>query len=345
MTYFEILNELLACPSVSGAERYACARLDALLSRVFDEVRSDPVGNTYGIRRSARPDAPTLLIDAHFDTIGMVVTGHLSDGFLTIAPVGGLDLRVLQGAEVTVCGRREIYGIVTSTPPHLRDPKSRDTLETVDKLLIDTGCATSSLKVDAPVGTTVTFRAPVLTMQNRVIASPSLDNKACGAAAIAAVASLPSAPLCHTVVLLSACEEIGGFRGAKTGTYRVDPDYAVVLDSNFAAAPRVSEEDAIRMGEGPSVSLSSVTDRSYTKNVLALARGENIPLQVVCEPMNVGTNGNIVPLVRYGIPTVNMSLPLGNMHTYAETISLSDADALVRLLACLMMHPTAGKEN
>lgn len=114
------------------------------------------------------------------------------------------------------------------------------------------------------------------------------------------------------------------------------PDFAIVTDVNFAKTPGVSETEGGKFGGGPMLSLSAVTDRNLTKKIIAAAEENNIPLSKVVEPTNTGTNANTLVFSREGIPTAVLSLPLGNMHSYSEALSLDDAEKYVELVKIIV---------
>ena len=205
-------NEILAlCSvmSVSGFEPRATQVLRQMVGGHFDRTVTDAVGNHVFFKQCNDPSAPTVLIDAHFDEIGMVVTKHLDNGFLKLTNVGGLSPSVLQGADVVIYGREEIRGVITSTPPHLRSG-TEDRLPDLEELMVDTGYPTEELKVIAPVGTPVGFAPSYRTLGESCLAGKSFDNKACAAIAAYAVvlyhlgARQPVIDSCTTILSVTA---------------------------------------------------------------------------------------------------------------------------------------------
>ncbi|MBO5788978.1 MAG: hypothetical protein J6R42_03425 [Clostridia bacterium] len=332
-SYLSLLEALTECVSISGTETKDKDKIISILSPYFDRVEVDRLGNTIATLSCGKTNAPVLLIDTHFDQIGLLVTDRKEGGFLSVTSIGGLDTRILPAMDVTIHGKKELFGVITSTPPHLRKAEDADKLSPVDELLIDCGVLdTERLKELVPIGSPVSFRVPFTKLQNGRVAGVGLDNKACCAAGILFASMVDKSALCCDVVLLlSSFEEIGG-KGAVVGTYTISPDLAIVLDVNFAKAPGIDSKESIRMGEGPSVSLSVLTHRGLSKRVIALAKENEIPCQTIVEVGNLGTNGNNIPLQREGVPTVNMSLPLSSMHTASEIVAECDGEALAKLL-------------
>ena len=338
-TYEKWLDLLTNCMSISGFERTHAHTLLPHLEAIADKVSVTRLGSILVEKKCKKENAPTWLIDAHFDQIGMVVTGHKEGGFLSISNIGGVDARILPASDVTIHGEQTLFGVVISTPPHLQKPGDKDKLTPLTDLLIDTGYDKETIEKLAPLGTPVSFRGGLQKLLNDRVAGFGLDNKACGAAALAALEQMDTENLqCNVVVALSSFEEVGG-KGAVAGAVEVAPDFATVVDVNFASAPGVSAEDAIKMGEGPSISHSAIVDRKFTKKVIAFASEKELPLQEVVEVNGLGTNGNTIPLQLCGIRTVNMSLPLTSMHTATEIISMQDGANMARLLASMAQAP------
>jgi endoglucanase len=292
----------------------------------------DGVGNHVLIKRSGKKNAPLVLVDAHFDEIGMMVTEVCEDGFLRITSIGGLSPTVLQAADVIVYGRKTVRGVIISTPPHLRSGRE-DELPDVGDLMIDTGYSKEEMEQIAPAGTPVGFAPVYGELLNGILAGKSFDNKACAAVALTAVSHTPREALAADVaVLLSAFEETSRIGGAGPATFGLDPDYAMVIDVNLARVPDVPKAETVPLGKGVSLSASAATDRALTKATRRLCQEKELAHCIVAAPCSTGTNAATVNLVRGGVPVVDVGLPLRSMHTYNEVISLADAETLCRLV-------------
>ena len=332
----EKITELCSLMSVSGFEKRAKAELYALLGKDFDEVRTDPVGNHIFVKRCGKEGAPTLLVDAHFDEIGMLVTEVCEGGFLRFCSMGGLSLSVLQAADVVIYGRETIRGVIISTPPHLRSDKG-ETLAHIDELMIDTGYSKEALEKIAPVGTPIGFLPVYSDLVGGRIAGKSFDDKACAAVCAAAIADTAREELSANVCLmLSSMEETSRLGGISPAVNAIQPDYAMVVDVNLAKVPDTPKSETVPMGGGISISVSAATDRALSLAVEELCRREEIAHTVVAAPCSTGTNAPTVNLSGSGIPVVDIGLPLANMHTYNEVIDLSDCEALYRLVAAFI---------
>ena len=123
--WIKVLSSLM---SVTGFEDYDAQKIRSLTDGIFDEYRIDAVKNQILIKRCGRPNAPRILVDTHFDEIGMYVTDVKAGGFLTVTNVGGLDTRILEGADVVIYGEQPILGVIAAFPPHLADEKNKEKL-------------------------------------------------------------------------------------------------------------------------------------------------------------------------------------------------------------------------
>ena len=343
----EFTLTLASLMSITGHTRRSKEKLTELVSPYFDEIRETRLGCYHLIRKCGKENAKKILIDAHFDEIGMLVTEIKEGGFLTVTSVGGLDTRILQASEVIIYGEgKEIYGVVGSTPPHLQKPGESGKLREITELLIDTGYSKEELEKYVSIGTPVGFRPIYTRLRNGRVAGKGFDDKACAAAAIAAIADIPADELWGDVyVQLSNYEEAGGFMsGAQTGAYEINPVCAVVADVDLASTPDTKKSETVPLDGGVSISCGPITDKRLSKLLRELADAKEIKNQMSVTAGGTGTNTMVINLVRNGIPTVDIGLPLRSMHTSNEVISMNDAAAMRDIIALFVTSPEIEKE-
>ncbi|MBQ3063892.1 MAG: M20/M25/M40 family metallo-hydrolase [Clostridia bacterium] len=337
----DFIIEIAGLMSVTGSEGYDAAALDVQLSG-FDEQYVDAVGNRVYIRRCGREGAPRILIDTHFDEIGMLVTDIKEGGFLSVTGVGGLDARTLASARVRIYGDKVIDGVMGSTPPHLAGKEKK--LQGADKLLVDTGYPKEELEKIVRIGTPVGFAPEYRTLAGGRIAGKGFDNKACAAIAAKAMMELPRDALAGDVyLLLSVREETGKYGGVSPAVLAINPDYAMVIDVNLGFMSGADKRACVEMGKGPSLARSAIVDRRLTKALEDICDKQGIPWQISVEPKRTGTNTEELCLVGAGVPTADVGLPLTSMHTYNEALDLRDAEALCRLVAAFASDKTIGE--
>lgn len=329
---YEIIEKLVSVMSVSGYEERGREELLSFFSPVFDEYIPHSSGTHVFVKRCKKENAPRLMLDTHFDEIGMIVTGILDGGFLSVANIGGLDRRILPAAEVTIYGREELYGVIVSTPPHLQSAGDSKKTPKISDIRIDTGYSEETLEKLVDIGTPIGFAEKTAMLSGTRITSRSLDNKICCAAAYLTAASLVADEMeADLYVTLSSREEATMADGCSSAAYAIKPDFAIVCDVTFATTPGVKSDESGKFKGGPVISLSAVTDRPFTDNVIELCKKHDIPYSITVDATNTGTNATMLTLVGDGIPTAVVSIPIGSMHTYNETAELCDLENTAKL--------------
>lgn len=336
---YELVEKLTAFPAVSGFEDMALDDLSGYIEslNLFDEIGKTPVGSFYGIIRCGKPNSPLVLCDAHFDTVGFIVTEICEGGFLRIAPIGGIAAKILPSAQVNVYGKETFKGIFASNPPHLQEAgESEKKMEVTDQF-IDTGLPLERLKELVRVGTPVGFPCELQKLIGGNLAGAGFDDRLCGAAILRGLMMLDKSKLAVDVAFQFSGEEETGYKGAMTSTYHLNPDKAIVVDVTHAyvhGAPKIF--DRVHAGKGCDICFSPQTNRSFTKFAVSVAEKEGIPYQLSAAPIRTGTNSNAVQTTRAGIPTFLVSIPLKNMHTMSEIVNMNDALNTSRLISAVL---------
>ena len=337
--------KLCSCMSVTGFEYRVADFLAREYGSLFDSVECDGVGNYIFIKRCRKENAPKIMVDTHFDEIGFVVCEILEGGFLRFTNVGGTDRAIMQGADVIIYGKEQIRGVISSVPPHLREGDGK--LPTIDKMLIDVGLGYTKTELEelVCVGTPVGFAPVYSELLNNKIVGKSFDNKACAAMAIRALSELDASDLAGDIYLTLSCREESAKRGgAYVCANRIKPDYALVIDVNLANAPDVSSRESVKMDGGISISVCSATDRALTRRSAELCEKKGLDYIIKAEASSTGTNAVCVNLASFGIPVVDVGLPLRNMHTYNEVISLVDCQTLCNFIKAFVGDADIAKD-
>lgn len=337
----EIFEQLKSIVTVSGNERVKTKEIEkiSLDFLASDKVKSEVCGDGSVILRldSEKKDAPTLLLDAHIDTIGLIVAEILEGGFLRFASVGGIDRRILTGAKVEIHGKEKVKGIFSSVPPHLC--KGADNkLPEFSEFLVDTGLTKQELEENVRIGDFATFCGETIPLLNGRIASAHLDDKICCSTILCAIKEIVHKGRdtgCNVVVLLSVGEETNGM-GARSASFRVSADGAVALDVNFAKDAGVPEYQSSKIGNGAMISRSAVTDIRMTDILIDSAEKVNAKFKVIAEVDTTGTNADTIEISNLGTPCAVLSVPISYMHTPCETCSLSDTLEVVKILVSLI---------
>ncbi|MBR6786033.1 MAG: M20/M25/M40 family metallo-hydrolase [Clostridia bacterium] len=324
-----MLEALCSAKGVSGAENEAAAVASQMLEK-YMPVSVDALGSVTG-RKEGR--GAHILLDAHLDQIGLIVTAVDEIGFLKFAKCGGADRRVLAAAEVTVHGKEKLFGAVISTPPHLAKPEEASKALPFDEMAIDIGMTKEEAEKLVSPGARVTFNGGYLRLMGNRIRSPSVDDRAGVAAVLRCLEILEEKNVdCNLSVMFSSQEETGG-SGAQTASFAAQPDEAIAVDVSFASAPGVSSEKYASLGKGTMIGFAPSLDYKMSKTLETIANRENIPYQPEVMGGKTGTNCDEIQVSGKGIKTALLSVPIRNMHTAVEVCDLEDIENTARLMA------------
>lgn len=324
MTTVELLEKLTSPAGVAGEEFGSFEALKELFSR-YGEVSSDASGNII-IHRNGR--GKHILLDAHIDTIGFVVTEITNDGFLYVSKVGGVDMRVVAGAELIIHGAEDIYGVVCTVPPHLAESDGK--VSDDGTCFVDIGMTKENAEKIISLGDRVSFKNSFSVLQNNRVSCPYIDDR--GGAAVLLKALEYTNSDNEVTLILSAQEETGG-TGAKCASFNADADISLSVDVSFAHTPDSKENECGKMGGGAMIGYSPILDREYTDLLVSIAKENSLSYQKEIMGGRTGTNADHITVSRGGIKSVLVSLPLKYMHTPVETVDINDIENCATLIA------------
>ncbi len=329
------LFDLCALLGVSGYEmgvaEYACQ----LLKPYCDIVETTPLSNAVGVRSCGLDSPPRILLDAHLDQIGFIVSGYEKGGFVRFTQSGGFDPRLLQTKEVyadTDNGQR-FYGIITALPPHVQTASERDKAVPISNMLIDFGMADDVLKERIKIGTPICLAAPHFELNNGFIGGCGLDDRAGFVAILYAMELIKDKKLCADVIVLGSSGEERNSYGAITATYTQFPDYAIAVDVTHATSPDVPKTKGFEAGSGACITKGTSLNRTFTDLIISVAKKKEIPHTIEVVSGFTGTNITPMQVVRFGVATGLVSLPLRYMHSPVEVVKTEDIESVGRLLA------------
>ncbi|MGI5971716.1 MAG: M42 family peptidase [Oscillospiraceae bacterium] len=335
MRILEILKQLCDIGAPSGFERPVAEQARLLLEKYMDETRFDVMGNLIGVRRCGRPEAISLLLDAHLDEIGLIVTG-IDGGFLRFAKIGGVDPRMLPARRVKILTSPPRLGVIATMPPHVLSSEDMDKSIEEDKLVIDVGLSGERAKELIPLGTPVVFEGSLREFGEGMVFGKALDDRACFAIILRALELLEGDNIPVDLWVMGSAQEEVGMRGAKTGVFAADPHYCVAVDVTHAGTPDSQKERTLKTGFGPAIGVGPNMNRDITGRLVSIAKEKNIPYQIEAMGGGSGTNGWVMQVSRSGVSTAVVSLPIKYMHSPVETALLEDAENCSILLAELV---------
>ena len=327
----ELTKKLCTLAGPSGFEKAVSGYIADYVRPFADEVKIDVMGNLLALKRCGRPNAATVLLDAHMDEVGLIVTA-IEDGFLKFSAIGGIDARILPALEVRVLTEDgPLFGVIDTMPPHALKPSDSDKAVDIDKLCIDIGFSQEEAEKRIPIGTPVVYGVGCEEIGDGFLCGKSLDDRSCAAIQIKAFEDLCAGERNVDVVLMiSTQEEVGG-RGAITGAWGSDPDYAIVSDVTFDKATDGSRVTT-KIGNGAAIGVGPNMNHAMTQELIRLAKEKDIPHQIEVCPGRSGTNAEEIQVSRMGVATALISLPLRYMHTPREAVSCEDMESVLRLI-------------
>lgn len=334
----ELLFSLCTARGVSGTE-HAAARLAGDYLRKYAQVEEDKNGNLFGLMGNL-DSAFHIMLDAHLDQIGLIVTDIDGKGFIKAEPCGGIDRRVLQGSPFIVLGKEEIPCVCGCMPPHLSGG-GEDKPIAADALWFDTGLPADKVKERVCLGDRIVFDCEPKQMLGTRVSCAALDNRAGVAVMLRCAEKLSGERLaCKVTVALTAQEEISG-SGARTAAFAEYPNEAIAVDVSFARQSGVTAEKSGMMGKGGMIAIAPVLSGEMSKKLIAIANEKNIPHQLEVMGAATGTNADYISSARGGVKTALISVPQRSMHTQAEVVDLNDIEAAADLICAYVLERSA----
>lgn len=336
MNVADLITKLSQKTGVSGFETEIAEYIANEFSPYCDEVTIDKSGNVIALKKSCNPvdqlDCPIksgdrplrVMIAAHMDEIGLMVSNIDEKGFIKFSPLGGIDSQMLLTQEVIIHGRQEVFGVIGHKPPHLCTAEDIKKSVNQDDMAIDTGYSYNELKDLVKVGDIISIKRSVISLQNNKLAGKSFDNMASVAALIIAMDKLKDYNHYADIYYVATVQEELGKLGATTAAYHINPDIGIAVDVYFAQAPGVSEWEGLEIGKGPGIAIGPNVNHGVYDGLLSCARDNNTKHQIYVLPQPIGNDAVKMQISRNGTATGIVSIPLKYMHSSVETISIDD---------------------
>lgn len=331
------LQELMSKSTPSGYEQPGQKVVSRYMTRQGARVHTDVHGNVHGV---LNPDGNVrVMLAGHCDEIGLMIMHIDEKGFLYFAPVGGVNVSLLQGERVTLhTAGGEIPGVIGVKPIHLMDPKERDGKNfKIHELWIDIGAKDrKAAEKRVAVGDVATIRSGWMELSSSRVAGRGFDDRI-GAFIVSDVLRLlKDRPLNVAVHAVSTVQEELGLRGARTAAYAVDPAIGIAVDVGFATdqpdvdPKRVGEAS---LGRGPILHCGPNFNPAVLKGLQSAAGSLKKQTQMQPIARGSGTDANIIQLNRSGVAAALISIPTRYMHSPVEIVDLNDVSDTVELIA------------
>ena len=335
----ELLKELCECSGIPGREERLREIVRRELEPIADDIKVDALGNLIAFKEGKK-NAKRLMIAAHMDEIGFVVS-HIEDtGRLRLVPLGGHDPRNMVSQRVTVCGKRgDMTGLLYPgiRPPHIQTDEDRKKSLRVSDFVVDLCMSAARVKREVEVGAMVTLQRDFVKVGDGV-SCKAMDDRLAVYVMIRAMQKAKSYGF-HTYAVATTQEEVG-LRGSTVSAYGVEPDVGVALDVTIAAdIPGVPDHEQVtRLGDGAAIKLmdsSSISHPGLVSYLKSLATRRKIKYQMEILPRG-GTDAGGIQRMGAGVPVVTLSIPTRYVHTSIELAHGKDIDASVKLLAAFV---------
>ena len=327
----ELIKKLTETYGPSGHEERIREVIRGEIEGLADEVRVDALGNLIALKRG-KGQGIKVMLSAHMDEIGIIVTHVDEKGFLRFAPVGGV-------RPLTLLGGRAVFadGTVGTFGMEKREPEEAKKIPTFDKLYLDVG-AKDKESVPVKVGDVACFQRPFVAQGDRLIAKAFDDRIGC-AVLIQVMRDLKETP--HDVYFVFSVQEEVGLRGATTSTYGIQPDLGISVDVTRTGDTPEAHPMAVSLGAGPAIKVKDgrMLAHPAVKDLLVRTAEElGIPYQL--EVLERGTtDAAAIQISREGVPAGCLSIPCRYVHTPSEMVDYNDVANAVKLLVAVLSKP------
>lgn len=334
-----LLKQICEIAGAPGFEKRVRDLIVDLVTPIADEVKTDNLGNVIAIKRGKNnPDGKRVMVAAHMDEIGFIVT-HIDDnGFLRFHTLGGFDPKTLTAQRVIVHGKKDLVGVMGSKPIHVMSPEERQKLPKTTDFFIDLGMPKSEVEKYISIGDPVTRDRELIEMGDCVNCK-SIDNRVAVFILIEALKKLENPP--YDVYATFTVQEEVGIRGANVAAHSINPDFGIALDTTIAfdvpgAQPH---EKVTELGKGTAIKImdaSTICDYRMVEFMKQTANEADITWQPEILTAGGTDTAGVQRMGKQGAIAGAISIPTRHLHQVIEMAHKKDiADSISLLVACL----------
>ena len=343
----ELLKNLTEAVGVSGVENEVRILIRDLIEPHVDEWHVDALGNLIALKKGTGESDLKVIVDAHMDEVGLMVTGFDGNGTLKFAPIGGFDDRALLGKVVQV-GPKKLTGVIGAAPVHVLSPSQRNTIMKRESMRIDIGAKSKdAASGKVKIGDRAAFVTKYEELGKTAIGKSFDDRVGCAAL----IELLKKRPYPFDLYATFTVQEEVGLRGATVVAYDIEPDVALILECtpayDFPNKNDVSPNVAV--GKGPSIYVmdrGTFQDPKLVAHITDTAASNNIPYQIR-QPGGGGTNTSAIQKTGGGVSAATIAVPGRYAHTPTMMISLEDYENVIQLADATLrsLTPSIIKRN
>ncbi|HKK74587.1 MAG TPA: M42 family metallopeptidase [Saprospiraceae bacterium] len=331
---FSLLKALCETPGTSGREQAIRARIGQELKGLVDKVYTDPMGNLVAFKKGKQ--AKKVMVAAHMDEIGFIVSHIDDEGFVRFQPIGGFDPKTLTSQRVIVHGKKDLLGVMGSKPIHIMTPEERNKPVPLNDYFIDLGLPKEQVKELISIGDPITRKGDLMD-NGYSVNGKSMDNRVSVFILLEVLRELKDEEVPYDIYGVFTVQEEVGLRGAATAANHIEPDFGFGLDVTIAFdVPGANAQDMVtRMGKGAAIKVmdgSVICDYRMVNYMKQVADRHDIPWQLEILPKGGTDTGNLQRFARKGVIAGAVSIPLRHIHQTIEMASKSDINHCIQLL-------------
>ena len=334
----DLLNTICTTPGAPGFEQKVRDLILKEVKELADEVEIDNMGNVYAIKRGKSDKR--VMVGAHMDEIGFIVT-HIDDnGFIRFHTLGGFDPKTLTAQRVIVHGKKDVIGVMASKPIHVMTTEERNKIAKIKDYFIDTGLTGEEVKELVSIGDPITREREFIEMGN-CVNGKSLDNRLAVFILIETLRNLKGKEIPHDLYGVFTVQEEVGIRGANVSAMRINPDFGFGLDTTIAFdLPGAAEHEKItKLGEGTAIKImdaSTICDYRMVAYMKKTADKHEIKWQPEILTAGGTDTAGIQRMTEGGSIAGAVSIPTRHLHQVIEMANKDDIQGSIDLLtACV----------
>ena len=305
-----------------------------------DKAWIDPLGNVLAIKEGTDPNGLRILLDAHIDEVGFMIS-HIDDnGFITIETLGGIDKRLMLGAliQFQADNKERILGVVGASPPHITKLEDREKVPDINEMFVDVGCSSYDevRKKGLDIGSVGSFYTECKKLNENVLLGKAFDDRTACNVVLHTLEQLKDKPIENTILINFAVQEEVGTRGARVGAFTLEPSIALALENTIASdVPNVPPKKIVtKLGDGPAITAadrSLIVPRKILDRIKFAAEDLKISWQYK-KPTYGGTDAGAIALTRSGVPSGVISVPCRYIHSNAGILYVDDIIDTIKLI-------------
>lgn len=342
MINFDLLEKLCVCSGISGDEFSIRKLIENEIKPYADEINTDNLGNLIVFKKGKNRAKHMLMLSAHMDEVGLMVTDITTDGYLKFDEVGGIDKRVLLGKHVTI-GNKKLNGVIGIKPIHLTKGDESSSVPAMNDMYIDIGAdSADEAKKYICIGDSVNFVSD-FEYNEVTIKSKALDDRF----GCYVLIELIKSELEYDTHFVFCVQEEVGLRGAKVAAYTVAPEFAIVVETTTAAdVPEIdTNKQVCNLSQGAVISVMdkrTIYDKQLVKTAFDIAE-ECATRAQYKRAVAGGNDAGIIHQSRGGVRTLAVSLPCRYLHAPSCIVNIEDCESTLKIVSELAKAVAGGK--